>query len=126
MLFIHHAGKSEQQRGTSRREDILDTVIALKRPDDYQKSQGARFEVHYDKARGIFGDEANPFEVQLVLENEMSRWVVRDIEDCRMDKVIELSREGLSQRDIADESGMSKSTVNRLMKKAKEEGVLAG
>ena len=36
VLLIHHAGKGGQQRGTSRREDVMDTVIALKRPDDYR------------------------------------------------------------------------------------------
>jgi hypothetical protein len=35
VLLIHHAGTNGRQRGTSRREDALDTVIALRRPDDY-------------------------------------------------------------------------------------------
>ena len=30
VLFVHHAGKSGLQRGTSRKEDVLDTVIALR------------------------------------------------------------------------------------------------
>ena len=55
VLFIHHAGKGGQQRGTSRREDILDTVIALRRPHDYSPKEGARFEVHLEKARGLYG-----------------------------------------------------------------------
>ena len=32
VLFVHHSGKGGQQRGTSRREDVLDTVIALRYP----------------------------------------------------------------------------------------------
>jgi putative DNA primase/helicase len=35
VLLIHHAGVNGRQRGTSRREDALDTVIALRRPADY-------------------------------------------------------------------------------------------
>tara|TARA_R110002073_G_scaffold330843_1_gene515031 strand:+ start:2692 stop:4230 length:1539 start_codon:yes stop_codon:yes gene_type:complete len=46
VLLIHHSGKNGGQRGTSRREDVLDTVIRLQRPTDYNASQGARFEVH--------------------------------------------------------------------------------
>jgi hypothetical protein len=30
VLFIHHSGKGGAQRGTSKREDVLDTVISLK------------------------------------------------------------------------------------------------
>ena len=29
VLFVHHAGKGGAQRGTSRREDLLDVVINL-------------------------------------------------------------------------------------------------
>src|SRR6185503_10347630 len=50
VLIVHHAGKGGQQRGTSRREDVLDTSISLLIPADYQASQGARFEVHLEKA----------------------------------------------------------------------------
>src|SRR5207245_1837650 len=36
MLVVHHANKQGGQRGTSRREDVLDLVMALRRPADYQ------------------------------------------------------------------------------------------
>lgn len=32
VLIVHHAGKGGEQRGTSRREDVLDTSISLRRP----------------------------------------------------------------------------------------------
>jgi RecA-family ATPase len=35
VILIHHAGKGKEQRGTSRREDVLDLVLNLRRPDDY-------------------------------------------------------------------------------------------
>ena len=44
VLFVHHDGKSGQQRGTSKREDTLDVVIQLKHPPDYSPDGGARFE----------------------------------------------------------------------------------
>ena len=58
VLLIHHSGRGENARGTSKREDVLDTVIQLKQPEDYDIEQGARFEVHLTKARGIHGDDA--------------------------------------------------------------------
>jgi hypothetical protein len=63
---VHHAGANGRQRGTSRREDALDTVIALRRPEDYSPEQGARFEVHFEKLRNrVEGDGALPFEAKL-------------------------------------------------------------
>ena len=56
------------QRGTSAREDIMDTVISLRRPREYSMAEGARFEVHLTKARGILGDDAKPFEANLITE----------------------------------------------------------
>ncbi|MBW2470952.1 MAG: hypothetical protein JRE18_02625 [Deltaproteobacteria bacterium] len=64
VLFIHHSGKGGSQRGTSRREDVLDTVINLRQPGDYTPDQGAVFEVHFEKARGIYGDDTKPFEAK--------------------------------------------------------------
>jgi putative DNA primase/helicase len=40
VLLVHHAGTNGRQRGTSRRENALDTVVALRRPEDYSPEQG--------------------------------------------------------------------------------------
>jgi putative DNA primase/helicase len=53
VLIVHHAGKGGGQRGTSRREDILDTSISLRRPVDYVAPEGARFEVHVEKGSTV-------------------------------------------------------------------------
>lgn len=115
VLMVHHAGKGGQQRGTSRREDILDTVFTLKRPDDYNAAEGARFEVHFEKARGLHGDAAKPFEAMLTPNG----WTVKDIEDRTLERVMALTAEGLTVRDIAEELSLSKSQVSRLQKKAR-------
>jgi hypothetical protein len=52
VLAIHHAGKGGAQRGTSKKEDTLDTVISLSRPPGYSAAEGARFEVRFTKNRG--------------------------------------------------------------------------
>ena len=63
---VHHAGTNGRQRGTSRREDALDTVIALRRPEDYSSEQGARFEIHFEKLRNrANGSGALPFDATL-------------------------------------------------------------
>lgn len=122
VLIIHHAGKGGKQRGTSRREDVLDTVVALRQPDDYDSEQGARFEVHLEKARGIYGADAKAFEAQLSERNGIAEWSVRDIEDHRIALVRELREDGKTLREIQNETGIKKSTVERLLKKAKGNG----
>jgi KaiC/GvpD/RAD55 family RecA-like ATPase len=120
VVFIHHAGKGGAQRGTSRREDVLDSVIALRRPDDYDPAQGARFHAHFEKARGFHGDDAKPFEAALG-ENG---WTTRELADADMARVVALTGEGMSVRDIAHETGFTKSRVDRLKAKAREAGLL--
>jgi putative DNA primase/helicase len=113
VLFVHHAGKGGTQRGTSRKEDVLDTVIALRRPEDYKASEGARFEVHFEKTRGFTGPDAEPFEATL----SEAGWDTRAIEDVLDGRVWALHQQGVKQRDIAQEVGKSAPTVNRIIKR---------
>ncbi|CAL8981589.1 hypothetical protein RHODGE_RHODGE_02917 [Rhodoplanes serenus] len=123
VLVVHHAGRSGNARGTSKREDVLDTVIQLKRPEGYDPRDGARFEVHLTKARGVFGDDANPFEAKLKVIDGRAVWTDSDLdEDEENDTIIAMRQEGKSVRAIADATGRSKSSVHRVLEKAKEQG----
>ncbi len=115
VLVLHHAGKGGQQRGTSRREDVLDTVIALRRPADYETAQGARFEVHLEKARGILGSDTTPFIASLIpAPGGGLTWAMSDLADAERERAAQMLQEGMSVRDVADECGLSKSAVHRL------------
>jgi putative DNA primase/helicase len=126
VLIVHHAGKGGEQRGTSRREDVLDTSLSLRRPSDYKAPQGARFEVHFEKARGIHGQLAKPFEVRLEIIDRVASWTIREIEDANLARVKALLEDGLTVRDIADETGIPKSTVGRLKKQIEAEAAGGG
>jgi hypothetical protein len=123
-LLIHHAGRGGNARGTSKREDVLDTVISLRHPDDYIPSEGAHFEVHLTKARGIYGDDALPFEAKLETVNGHAIWTTRALPDAEAEQVLDMSQARMSVRDIASEIGISKSKVARIQAKLKEEGRL--
>jgi putative DNA primase/helicase len=116
VLIVHHAGKGGQQRGTSRREDVLDTSISLRRPSDYDPTQGARFEIHIEKGRGILGDAAKAFEAKLETRGGQAIWTTADIEDSNRARVLALLDDGLSLREIADETGIPRSTIHRIKK----------
>lgn len=126
IVFIHHSGKSGNQRGTSKKEDILDTVICLKSPSDYEHADGAVFEVHFEKARHIYGEQLKPFEARLTTSVDGHQtWTVKPVEDTNFDRVMSLWNQGLKQNDIADELGLNKSTVSRHCKKGQEQGLIS-
>jgi putative DNA primase/helicase len=118
LLFLHHAGKNKSQRGTSRREDLLDTVMTLKHPSDYDPSEGLRCEVHFEKTRAMLGDAAKPFEVRLTSgENGQAIWVMREMEDAKAQQAAELFTSRATVREVAEELGISKSVAGRLRRK---------
>ena len=129
VLFIHHAGKAGQQRGTSRREDVLDTVIALRKPTDYTPETGACFEIHFEKARGLYGIELEPFEAKLESHEDNNglttiNWIHKKLDDSTTEKVKRYLDDDWSQKDIADQLGINKSSVNYHVKKLKDEGLI--
>ena len=125
VLFIHHAGKSGTARGTSKREDLLDCVINLKRPNDYNPSEGCRFEVHFEKSRDCFGIDTETFEAKLQTDNIGGQtWTTKTVEGATFEKVVQLVREGLTQKEIADELSINKSNVSRHHKRAAEMGLI--
>jgi putative DNA primase/helicase len=124
VLLVAHAGRGENARGTSKREDVLDTVIQLKRPDDYDPEEGARFQVHITKGRGVFGDDAAAFEAQLQTDGGSDVWTYRDLKNVLLDQIIEMTKADMTVREIAEQLGIDKSKVNRLQKKLREGGLL--
>jgi putative DNA primase/helicase len=125
VVILHHAGKGGTQRGTSRREDVLDTVIVLRRPEDYSPEQGARFEVHFEKTRGFYGNDAQPFEARYEVQDHAAVWTRVEISDADRARVVAAVKDGMSIREAADHLGMHKSKVERLRRKAMEAGELA-
>ena len=126
VLFVHHAGKSGQQRGTSKREDQLDAVIILKQPDDYQPQDGACFEIHFEKTRHFYGEEAAAFKVKLT-ENETNNfmnWEVSDVDiDEEITEIADLMNEGLTMAKMMEKTNLTKSQVETRMKKARRHGL---
>ena len=110
VLLIHHAGKSGGQRGTSKKEDVLDSVIGLRRPPDYQSDQGARFEIHFEKARGFFGPDAEPFEARLI-GDQWQESTIKAGDD--IESLMAMKASGLSIREISDRTGVPRTTVHR-------------
>ncbi|MGH8584636.1 MAG: AAA family ATPase [Gammaproteobacteria bacterium] len=117
VAFVHHAGKGGQQRGSSRREDLLDVVVCLKHPSDYTPDQGARFEMVFEKARGLFGADVETIEAALQEGADgKTSWTWKAAEGATVDRVAELHGIGMKPAEIAGELGVHRSTVYRALK----------
>jgi putative DNA primase/helicase len=119
VLIVHHSDRAGQPRGTSRREELLDLVLALRKPRDYAPSDGARFEIHVEKARGLWGDAVAPIEARLARDPTQgdaggTRWQWRPAQRGELDRVAALLKDGLNPNQIARELGISKSRSYRL------------
>jgi hypothetical protein len=77
---------------------------------DYSQAEGARFEIHFEKARGFYGPEAEPFEAHLI-GHEWKLGPIKSGDDAETLKA--LHSQGISVRDIADRTGVPRSTVHR-------------
>lgn len=114
VIIVHHSGKGGKQRGTSAREDILDTVINLKRAEGVRDEvAGAVFEVHFEKARHFWGADAEPFLAALdAVSGEWSREPILNEPDLRR-RIQELKRDGNTRAEIARQLSVNRSTVGR-------------
>jgi len=119
VIIVHHANKDGGQRGSSQKEDVLDLVLALRQPIDYSQSQGARFELHFEKARGLLGAGVEPIEARLGFTPEgRIQWDWAPLEQQDLHRVAALLRQGLNPNQIARELGISKSKAYRLREQA--------
>jgi putative DNA primase/helicase len=121
-VLVHHAGKGGQQRGTSGREDALDTVILLERPPDYDPREGCHFYLQFTKSRSVKGDAVTPLDVKLEEHNGQLRWTHRTLEDSKLDQAKRLFKEGVTTpTDLAEEMNISKGYASKLLRKLKAE-----
>ena len=125
VLFVHHEGKNGQQRGSSRREDLLDVVISLARPSDYVEQEGARFVLKFKKARGLCGTDVDDIEAVLTIDAAgLQQWAWKQADVARDARVLELLQLGMGDRDVAEEIGCNRSTVHRARKRFEATGAL--
>ncbi|MDR4470665.1 MAG: AAA family ATPase [Nitrospira sp.] len=123
-VLVHHAGKDGKQRGTSGREDSLDTVIRLSKPAGADDQEGCHFELAFTKSRSVTGDDVAALDVRLQTVNDALQWVYQPIEVSKLDQARCLVLEGVSgPSDLAEELGVSKGYASKLLKKLSLEGV---
>jgi putative DNA primase/helicase len=122
VILLHHVGKKGDQRGTSGREDNIDTSIILKHPDGYTPADGCRFITRFTKNRVRSGDHHLITDLQFDYQAGSWNWEQAQ-KDAKFD-VYEMLDKGLSQKKIASELGLSQGRVSQIKHEAVLDGIL--
>ena len=119
VIFVHHAGKSGDQRGTSSREDQLDFVLKLTHPAGYDPEDGCRFDATFTKSRSLIGHEAASFTFEITTHpNGGLIWIVTNQRESKKGTITALLGNGISQKEVSDIMGVGKSYVSQIRKQA--------
>ncbi len=119
VLFVAHDGTNGAQRGTSKKEDVMDVVIQLEHTKDYDAAKGAAFTVAFKKARHLQGQDAQNIDASLTTDDHGKQiWTWKDADLGLAERILKLHVEApdLNQTQIADELGCNRSTVHRALK----------
>lgn len=118
VLIVRNGKMSRDGFDGSRHADVVDTAIALRRPEDYEPFEGARFELSFTKGRALLGKAAQPFEAALHRKGGALRWFVNSREDALAIRAAGLFFEGFTVREVARRLRISKSAAHRLGEEA--------
>jgi putative DNA primase/helicase len=126
VVIVHHAGRSGEMRGTSKREDNVFWIIAL---DDAKKEaadkRGARFISRFTKPSRNTQEEIPPYEWHLVTDEASGLVSIGHRQAHTLEIFRSVIEAGVTKCDeIAAEMKLPKYTVSRLAKKAVDAGWL--
>ena len=125
-VIVHHAGRSGEMRGTSKREDNVFWIIAL---DDARNNaddkRGARFVSRFTKPSRNTQEEIPALEWHFVTDNGTGEVSISYKETQTLERFMQLIREGVSDcAELAEELKVSKSTISKWAKKMMDAGRL--
>jgi putative DNA primase/helicase len=116
-ILYHHPNKSGDQRGTSKREDIISNSIVLKHPPGYTRDDGARFLVDFTKCRvsNRYLDLIADLECKII-EISDGRYRYEWTEPAKESSVTVLRfiKEGIAQKNIATMLGLTPGRVSQI------------
>lgn len=123
VIIIDHSNASGEVFGTKTKIWAVDFYITLSKPGGEDElsanvAQSTAFNVKFGKIRGVETTDTRPFEARLEVSH--GGWKSTPLWDSTEALVIKLMDEGLSQREIAEELKLSKSGINRIIKKIKD------
>jgi len=121
IIFLHHAGKTGLQRGSSKAEDLLDVSIKLENPEDYRVEEGLRANLTFDKTRGVAMIDGE-FQVSMEVKEGMAEFYSspfgkgkarKKVDNYERAKELFKQHPDFSFRDLEEKSGIPSSSLQR-------------
>jgi putative DNA primase/helicase len=99
IILVHHDGKTGGQRGASKKEDILDSVLGLKEEKDLSTEDSSAFKLTFNKTRGFWGTQTKPMILRLSMVNKKAVWTREEVgKDPKQEKSWSCMARGSSRR----------------------------
>jgi putative DNA primase/helicase len=111
VLLVHDIGREEH---------VLDVVLALRRPADWQVQDGTRVEIHVEKARGLDGEMFAPIEAAL----RDGHWHWHYAQPPQFMNGVALLESGLSAEAMGRVLHVSRATAFRIQRRARQLGLV--
>jgi len=116
IVFLHHEGRSGQARGTTKREDALDTIIRLQLMEqDDADAEETTLKRSFEKKREFYGSQAASLILHLSTRDGSAEWSHELEREHSRERVQAMQREGMKAKDIAKALNLSPSWVSRLL-----------
>lgn len=123
VVLIHHAGKGGAQRGTSAREDALDTVIFLRKSTE-DATVGVDIDLIFEKSRHLAGSSVATSNARLLPDPASGNliWSFNSPNVTRRNEILQMLVEGRSYDEIKNSLQVSKNTIVKIKKDSISKG----
>jgi putative DNA primase/helicase len=122
--MVHHTNRRGGARGMARRDDGLDLVMAMRPPSATLPQDGARFELHFEKARRLHGQVLQAALVHMAASEAGIEWNWAPAGLSRFERGVILLKGGMDVPAMARAMGMPRSSAFRLQQVARKRGLL--
>jgi predicted transcriptional regulator len=130
IFLVHHLGKGGEQRGTSARENNVDNIIYIKKPNKYGAQHGCKFDLSFDKFRGKVESDSRDLVKNRQFcykQNVQGQYIweyTSSLLENSLDVLKDLVDVDLTLTQIAQRYGISQPTATRMKQMFIDQGYL--
>jgi hypothetical protein len=123
VIVVQHARKAgDEMIGSSTQSHILDSVVKLCRPANYEREQQLRAELRVENIRHSSSDPQwlAPFELSLRVDEYGATWLMKPAKWAQMAAGFDMLADGAKPYEVARDLGISVRSAYRWQKQQKE------